>query len=135
MNVPVWASMQNLDVLEQIDRMIPDLVSEKDFEEVRRKKLRRRRGYRSSRVDTGFSFWRAVGSLLVIVATIALIPGPSDYAAAVAGFAAGASIGAAMGGGLVTVLAGVAGAVVFVVSINLVALGLLALGTYLIAQG
>ena len=34
-----------------------------------------------------------------------------------------------------TVLAGVAGAVVFVVSINVVALGLLALGTYLIAQG
>ena len=135
MNVPVWASMQNLDVLEQIDRMIPDLVSEKEFEEVRRKKLRRRRGHRTSRVDTGFSFWKAVGSILVIVATIALIPGSSDYAAAVAGFAAGASIGAAMGGGLVTVLAGVAGAVVFVVSINLVALGLLALGTYLIAQG
>ena len=64
-----------------------------------------------------------------------MIPGPSDYAAAVAGFAAGASIGVAMGGGLVTVLAGIAGAVVFVVSINLVALGLLALGTYLIAQG
>ena len=63
------------------------------------------------------------------------MPGPSDYAAAVAGYAVGASIGMAMGGGLVTVLAGVAGAVVFVVSINLVALGLLALGTYLIAQG
>ena len=134
MNISVWASQQNLDVLEQIDRMIPDLVSEKDFEEVRRKKLRQRRGHKTPR-ESGYSFWRALGSLLVIIATIALMPGPADYTAAVAGFAAGASIGAAMGGGLVTVLGGVIGAVVFVVAINVVALGLLALGMYLIAQG
>ncbi len=128
--------MQSMETLEQVDRLIPDLVSEKDFEGVRRKKLRQRRGHGSSRVDTGFSFWKAVGSLLVIIATIALIPGPSDYAAATAGFAAGAAYGAAMlGGGLVTVLAGLVGAVVFVVAINVAALALLAFGTWLIAQG
>ena len=92
MNVPVWASMQNLDVLEQIDRMIPDLVSERDWEEFRRKKLRQRRGHGTSR-QRSLTWRHVLGTILVFIGILMLFPGPSDIVVAGVGFTTGIALG------------------------------------------
>lgn len=126
MNIAVWASLQRLDVLSRLDLLLPDLVAEKDLEEIRRKKLRRRRGYGSNRVQSN-SIWKIVGAALVVLALAMLAPGPVDYFAA----SVGARIGFALGGPVGAVIGAFVGLVVY----NVAALVILGIGTWLVANG
>ena len=126
MNLVTWASMQSPDVLESVDRMIPDLVSERDWEAFRRKKLRNRRGHGTSRQQP--LTWRHVlGTILVFIGILMLFPGPSDIAVAGVGFTAGAVLGYGILGSLALGAA-------FVVATYVLAFAMIAVGAWLLAS-
>ena len=125
MNTIIWASMQSLDCLEAVDRMIPDLVSERDWEEYRRKKLRARRGNTSSRRQR--TTWRhVIGSILMIIGVMMLMPGPTDFTVMAVGMTVGTAIGLSLGGAIAMGIA-------FVVATYVVAVAFIAIGAWLLA--
>jgi hypothetical protein len=132
MNLSVWVRMQAFDVLQTLDYLLPNLITEKDFEQSRRTKLRHRQGYRRS--DLSRSYRRLVGGLLVAWGMAMLAPGPVDVWLAKKGASVGFVLGSPFGpaGQLA---GGVIGAVVFVASYNLFALAVFTLGTYLVITG
>ena len=127
MKVQVWASFQEMSVLEQVDRMCPHLVNEDDLLVMpRRYKFRRGLDKGTNRKSTV-----AKGVALVTIGILMLIPGPVDLAFAMAGGAIGGFIGgpagAAAGSVIGLAIYNIFAVVVIVVGVTMIVAGLLGL--------
>jgi len=140
MNPVLWAQMQSLDVLESVERMIPDLCDEEDF--IKYYSVERLRDVQGLRQDKKYGKEKvAVGISLVGLGVSALLmPGNAAAARAIqlTFQLGGAYIGSFFGpqGGLIgfgigTIVGGIV-AGVWVYGIPLVQIGT---GLYLIASG
>ncbi len=125
MKIQTWAALQPLSVLEQIDRMLPNLIDEDDLM-VMPGRYKYRRGLKktsSKRSTVG------MGVALVTIGILMLIPGPVDLAFAAAGAAIGGYIGgpagAAIGAMVGLVVYNAIAVVVVIVGITLIVAGLL----------
>jgi hypothetical protein len=125
MKTIVWAAMQSMSTLEQVDRMLPDLIDETELKNSPgRYRYRRGLNKSSSKKST-----TAMGIALVTVGILMLIPGPVDLAFAGAGAAIGGYIagpaGAAMGAVIGLAIYNVMAVIVVIVGITLIVAGLL----------
>ena len=130
MKTVVWAALQSMETLEQVDRMLPGLVDESELDRMPRF-YRYRRGIKKFGQKSARALQRAenigAGISLVWLGCMMLIPGPGDFIAAGVG---GAVAGYFFGAGAVAT-----GMILAVAFVNLIAVAIIVVGVYLIAKG
>jgi hypothetical protein len=123
MKIQVWASLQEMSVLEQVDLMLPDLVDEDDLLVM---PGRFRRGLKKVAQVYERTTTFAAGVSLVTIGMLMLVPGPVDFAFAMAGATIGGYIGGPAGA--------TAGAVIGLVIYNVLAIVVIIAGVVMIVS-
>ena len=121
MKTIVWAALQSLSTLEQVDRMLPDLIDETELKNSPGR-YRYRRGLQKT--SNRKSLTKVIGLALITIGIMMLIPGPVDLAFA----AVGATIGGTLGGPVGAVIGGIVGVILY----NVMALAMIAIGTWML---
>ncbi len=130
MKTIIWAALQPMSVLEQIDRMLPNLIDEDELRFVPGR-YKYRRGLKKAGRAHDCSTTVAAGMALVTIGILMLIPGPVDLLFGLTGSAIGGMIGgpggAALGFAIGLAIYNVMAVVVIVIGVVMIVAGLMGL--------